>query len=91
MSKKLIIFFPFYNYGGLEVTTKNLINFFIKNNMLIDVVSLNKFIKNPKLNFYFYNKKNKNFIFQIIYVLIIYLKCLINNFPNRKTSVILSM
>ena len=74
MSKKLIIFFPFYNYGGLEVTTKNLINFFIKNNMLIDVVSLNKFIKNPKLNFYFYNKKNKNFIFQIIFVLIIYLE-----------------
>ena len=64
MLEKIIIFYPSFERGGVEITLKNLINFFLKKKIRVTLISLgfkDKNIEKNKFFEYYQIKPSKNF------------------------------
>jgi len=64
--QKIIIFYPSYENGGASIILINLVNFFLKNNINVELLSLNAeykyFINSKKIKIFNLNKKKKPYL-----------------------------
>lgn len=95
---KIILFYPNFDKGGATKILINLVNFFLKKNIKIDLISLNAkyeyFIKKKTFQIFNISKKKRNYLFssRILYALasiLLLIKQLRKN--KNKNTIVFSM
>ena len=89
--KKIILYYPSFERGGVENILINISNFFLKKKVKLDIVTSQKIIKkNNNLKYYLIEKKNKRIITSLLSISV-FLKTLVINYKDRGKTCILSL